>query len=213
MIQKHQFSDIVYAGKPLEEAKKVAIMIHGRGASPQSMLEMSQFLALDDYALIAPAADQRTWYPYSFMAPIGSNQPGLDSAIGLLHEIWQDLESRGFRPQDVAFIGFSQGACLTLEYPTRHAKPWGAVIAFTGGLIGDQIYADHYQGDFQQAPIFIGSSDEDPHVPESRIEESRQLIEQMNGNIQVKIYPGLGHTIADDEVDVANQLLKPVGRA
>ncbi|HAA14508.1 MAG TPA: phospholipase [Cytophagales bacterium] len=206
-------SDVVYAGKSLDEAKKVAILIHGRGASPQSILELSQFLHLDDYALIAPAADMRTWYPYSFMAPIGENQPGLDSAITLLDDIWKDLEARGFRPQDVAFIGFSQGACLTLEYPTRNAKPWGAIISFTGGLIGDQIYSDHYQGDLQQAPVFIGSSDEDPHVPESRIEESRQLIEKMNGNIQVKIYPGLGHTIADDEIDIANTMLSQVGRA
>lgn len=213
MIHAHKKEHIVYAGKSLDEAKKVAIMIHGRGANPHSILDLAQHLQLDDYALIAPAADQNTWYPYSFMAPIGQNQPGLDSAVGLLSEIWQDLQQRGFRKQDVAIIGFSQGACLTLEFPTRHAGPWGAIISFTGGLIGDQIYADHYAGDFEGAPVFIGSSDQDPHVPESRIEESRQVIEKMNGNITVKIYPGMGHTINEDEISHANTLLQQVGRA
>lgn len=211
MQLNHSPAQVVYAGQPLETAKKVAILTHGRGAAPQNILDLTNHLALAGFALIAPAADQHTWYPKSFIAPIQENQPGLDSAIDLYYGLWADLQTRGFKAHQVAFVGFSQGACLTLEFPTRNAQRWGGIIAFSGGLIGDRIYREHYSGSFQDTPIFMGCSDQDSHVPKSRLEESKTILEEMGASLTYKIYPGMGHTMIQDEFDQANAILSKIG--
>lgn len=203
----HTKKDIRTAGKPLAEAGKVLIMIHGRGGSADDILSMAQYLEVQDYALLAPQASGHTWYPHSFMVPPEQNQPGLSSALELLAELEKDLNEQGIPSDHIFFLGFSQGACLTLEYIARHAKEYGGAAAFTGGLIGDKIYSENYKGDFGKTPVFIGTSDPDPHVPVERVQTSEKILNKLGAAVTVKIYKGMGHTISQDEVDTASRLI------
>jgi phospholipase/carboxylesterase len=193
------------AGMALEKAKKVAIMIHGRGASADSILTLRDHLHVDEFALLAPQAPGNTWYPFSFMAPDVSNEPALSNAIKMLDGIVEDLKSKGFKSEQIFFIGFSQGACLSLEYATQNAQKYGGVIAFTGGLIGKKLNKGKYKGDFEGTKVFIGSSHKDMHVPLSRIEESAELISNMGSNVKTLIFEDTHHTIRQEEVDWVNE--------
>lgn len=198
-------SNIKTAGKPLGEAKKAAIMIHGRGASAASILPLEKYLNLEDYTLLAPQAEGSTWYPYSFMAPDLQNRTALESSISILEKCWKELIDAGLEPENIVLIGFSQGACLSLEFASRNAQKLGGVIAFTGGLIGESLDPKKYQGDFQQTPIFIGSSDRDFHVPAVRIKESAELMKKMGANVKVMLFDDPEHTIRQEEIDWVNK--------
>ncbi len=198
---------IITAGKKLGEAKKALIMLHGRGAAAEDILGLAAHLDVKDFALIAPQATNFTWYPYSFLAPPPQNQPWLSSALDLLDEVVSDISKEGISFEDIFFTGFSQGACLTLEYVTRNARKWGGVAAFTGGLIGDKLYRENYKGDFLQTPVFIGSGDPDPHIPVERVHDTAAVLRNMNAAVTEKIYPKLGHTISENEIELANKLI------
>jgi phospholipase/carboxylesterase len=198
---------IITAGIPIEQAKKAIIMLHGRGASAGSILSLKDHLQLDDYAILAPQATQHSWYPYSFMAPVSNNQPALDSALQVIDELMNDITQKGVARENIWFLGFSQGACLTLEYVTHNAHNYGGVIAFTGGLIGEKLINNNYKGDFNQTPILITTGDPDPHVPVSRVNESVDIIQALNGNVTVKVYKGRMHTINSEELELANRIL------
>ena len=197
--------EIRTAGKKLSEAKKVLIMLHGRGAPAEDILGLASHLHVKDFSLLAPQATNYTWYPYSFLVPPQQNEPWLSSALQLLNEIVEDVNRAGIRSENIFFSGFSQGACLTLEFVTRHATKWGGIAAFTGGLIGDKIYRENYQGDFGDTPIFIGSANPDPHIPVERVYETTKILKAMNASVKEKIYPNMGHTINEDELHLANQ--------
>ncbi len=194
------------AGKDLSEAKKVLIMIHGRGAFAEDMLSLAGYFNVKDYALIAPQAENNTWYPYSFLASPKQNKPWLTSALNVLKEIVSDLNNAGMTSENIYFLGFSQGACLMLEFITRNAKKWGGAIAFTGGLIGDKIYTENYKGDFEGTKIFIGASSNDQHVPVERVYATTNILKNMHANVTEKIYDNMGHTINNDEIKTANEL-------
>jgi phospholipase/carboxylesterase len=198
---------IITAGLPLSVENKVLIMLHGRGAGAQDILSLSNFLNVKDYTLIAPEATNNSWYPYSFLMPPAQNEPWLSSALSLIKEIVNDLYNAGIVPGNIFFTGFSQGACLTLEYVGRNAVKYGGVAAFTGGLIGDKINAGNYSGDFAGTPIFIGTSDPDPHVPVERVKETSKILTGMHARVTERIYPGMGHTINQDEIENANRLV------
>jgi phospholipase/carboxylesterase len=195
------------AGKKISEAKKALVMIHGRGAFAEDILSLSGYFSLNDYALIAPQAENNTWYPYSFLTPVKQNEPWLSSALNVLSEIVSDINKDGINSERIYFLGFSQGACLTLEFASRNAKKWGGIVAFTGGLIGDKIYTENYKGDFSNTPVFIGSSDPDPHVPVERVHASSAILKNMHADVTLKIYPGMGHTINKDEIEQVNTLI------
>lgn len=199
----HQ-KEIITAGKELTEAKKVLIMIHGRGGTAENILSLAEHLAVEDYALLAPQATNNTWYPYSFMAPIQQNEPWLSSALSVLGDVVNDVVAQGFVEKQIYFLGFSQGACLTLEFVTRNAARYGGVVAFTGGLIGDKIYPEHYTGDFGGTPVFIGTSNPDMHVPVERVYATTNILKDMHADVTEKVYPNMGHTITQDEIDNAN---------
>jgi phospholipase/carboxylesterase len=198
---------IIRAGKDIKEAKKVLIMLHGRGASAEDILSVASYLNVNDFAILAPQATNSTWYPYSFLMPTRQNEPWLSSAVGVLKEIVKDINEQGISSEHIYFLGFSQGACLTLEFITRNATRWGGAVAFTGGLIGDRIYQENYAGDFKDTPVFIGTSDPDPHVPLERVEESVRILENMHAQVTKKVYKNMGHTISQDEIDQANSLV------
>lgn len=198
---------IITGGRKLDDASKALIMIHGRGASAEDILSLARHLNVKDYALFAPEATNNTWYPYSFLAPPMQNEPKLSSAIGILNEIVEDINEGGIASENIYFLGFSQGACLTLEFTTRNARKWGGVVAFTGGLIGDKIHLDNYKGNFENTPIFIGTSNPDPHVPVERVNETTKILKQMHASVTEKVYQNMGHTISQDEIELANKLI------
>jgi len=202
----HQ-KQILTAGKKLSEAKRALILLHGRGAGAEDIMGLGAHFNVDDYVLFAPQATNHTWYPYSFLAPPEQNEPWLSSAVALLGDLVAEIDQSGIDSSNIYFAGFSQGACLALEFVARNARSWGGVAAFTGGVIGDQIYLENYQGDFAGTPVFIGSSDPDAHVPVARVKATTNLLRSMNASVTEKIYPNIGHTITQEEIALANKLI------
>jgi len=195
------------AGVALATAAKALILLHGRGGSAADILSLASHLHVPDFALLAPQATQNTWYPYSFLAAPTQNEPWLSDALAAVGRAVAAAEEQGITKENIYFLGFSQGACLTLEYVARHAARYGGVTAFTGGLIGDQIYQDNYSGNFNGTPIYIGTSDPDPHVPVERVRASTVVLTNLGAAVTEKIYPNMGHTISQQEIVAANALI------
>lgn len=196
--------NVITTGKSLKEASKVAILIHGRGANASGILGLKEYLNLDDFALLAPEALGNSWYPKSFMAPEESNEPAYSFAIEGLKDIVDELLTKGFTSDQLYFIGFSQGACLSLEFTARFAKKYGGVIAFTGGLIGKQLSKEKYQGNFEGTKVFIGSSKKDFHVPLERIKLSSEILVQLGAEVKMLFFEDSDHTIRQEEIDWVN---------
>lgn len=199
--------NIISAGKELTGDSKVLIMLHGRGGSAEDILSLTSYLDVKDFTLLAPQATNNTWYPYSFLVPPSQNEPWLSSALNLLKELLDELNAKEIPSQNIFFLGFSQGACLTLEFVTRNPNKYGGVVAFTGGLIGDKIYNENYKGDFQNTPIFIGTGNPDPHVPVERVYATSNILKDMNADVTEKVYNNMGHTINQDEIEQANKVV------
>jgi len=198
---------LISAGKPLAEASKALVLVHGRGTNADDIISLTKYLSVNDFGLLAPQAANGSWYPSSFLAPPEKNEPWLSSALSFLNEIVEDLNQAEIRSERIFFLGFSQGACLVLEFVARNARRFGGIVAFAGGLIGDKVYLEHYQGDFERTRIFIGASDPDPHVPVQRVKETAKLLKKRNADVTLKVYPGMGHTINEDEIREANAML------
>lgn len=202
----HQLN-IKTAQTPLKEAQKALIMVHGRGAMAEDILGLATHLNVDDYALLAPQATQNTWYPYSFIASTAQNEPWLSSALDIINQTVQTAIEAGIEPKNIYFFGFSQGACLTLEFLARNAQRYGGATAIIGGLIGKHISREHYRGDFKQTPVFIGTSNPDFHVPIERVYATENIFKEMNAAITLKVYANFGHSINRDEIDWANKIV------
>jgi phospholipase/carboxylesterase len=196
---------VVTSGTPVGEAKKAIILLHGRGGSAQDIISLKRHLDLAGMAVYAPQAANDSWYPYSFMAPAAQNQPALDSALSLIGELVAEIEADGISAENIYFGGFSQGACLTLEYTARNAKRYGGIFAFTGGLIGQELAEKNYEGNFAATPVFISTGDPDPHVPVLRVKESIEILVRMNAKVVPAIYPGRRHTISAEEIKLVNE--------
>jgi predicted esterase len=201
---------VVTAGRPLSEARAVMILVHGRGASAESILGLAGELDRPAFAYLAPQAAGHTWYPYSFLAPLEQNEPHLSSALALLGSVVDQAAEAGIPPERLMLAGFSQGACLTVEFAARNARRYGGVAALTGGLIGPDGTSRECPGSFHGTPIFLGSSDPDPHVPRSRVEESARVLEGMGARVTTRIYPAMGHTINEDELGHVRALMDDV---
>lgn len=205
-MHRHQ-KNIHYAGKPLLEASRAMIMVHGRGATAPSILGLAQELAVSDMALLAPQASMNTWYPQSFLAPIPNNEPGLSTGLAVIGQAVAEVREAGIALENIFFLGFSQGACLSSEYVARHAQKYGGVFILSGGVIGPRLEKERYAGDFAGTPILLGCSDVDAHVPLLRVQESTQLFRDMGADVTERIYPNAPHTIFEDEILLANQIL------
>jgi predicted esterase len=187
-------------------------MVHGRGASGHDILALAAEIGLDDVAYLAPEAPGHTWYPYSFLSPIEQNEPHLTRALQALDEIVSDLMADQIPLDRIALIGFSQGACLSLEFAARHAGRYAALVAFSGGLIGPPGTPRDYPGSFDATPVFIGCSDVDPHIPLERVRESAEVFRRMSASVDERVYPGMAHTVNRDEIAAAAALLGGKGR-
>lgn len=185
-----------------EEAPAAVILVHGRGATAESILELARHLGHPDLAWLAPQAADHTWYPYPFLAPVERNQPHLDSALGRLEALTGELVARGVAAERTVLAGFSQGACLVSEFAARHPRRWGAVAAFTGGFIGspEEDRPAPPAGSLDGTPVLLGAGDPDPHVPWWRVEETAGLLEGLGAAVTLRRYPGLGHTVNDEEL-------------
>jgi phospholipase/carboxylesterase len=203
----HSINNTVFRGKSLGTAAKVMIMIHGRGASAESILSLAEHLDVADFCLVAPNASGGTWYPLSFLSPEEENEPYLSSALELIGQLLAQVKAAGYDSKQIYFAGFSQGACLTSEFVSRHAQPFGGVFVFTGGVIGDTIKRERYRGDFAGTPIFIGSSNPDFHVPVERVYATSNIFRELGAEVVEKIYPNMPHTVVPDEIEEANKIL------
>ncbi len=203
----HRNQRVVTEGRSLEEADAAMVLVHGRGATPESIVRLAGQLDAPNFAFLAPAAAQRTWYPQSFLAPIEENEPYLSSALELLGSVVERVTKAGLGAECVMLLGFSQGACLTSEFVARHPSRYGGVAALTGGLIGPDGTPRNYSGSLDGTPVFLGTSDSDPHVPKARVDETAEVLTQMGAQVTKRVYPGMGHTINDDELSHVQQMV------
>lgn len=200
-------SNWTQTGLPLSESKKAILLLHGRGATAESMLSLVDYLALADFSIFAPQAAQRTWYPYGFMASDQGNLSALNSSLEQVSLLFQFLIENGKAPEQIYVMGFSQGACLSLEFTARNGQKLGGVVAFTGGLIGEKLEEKKYSGDFQGTPILLSSSAHDMHVPAQRIHDSAQQLQKMGAEVSLTLFEDELHTIRPEELTWVNQTL------
>jgi predicted esterase len=205
--QTHRTEDAITAGAAAKAAKAAVILVHGRGATAESMLPLATAFGRDDILYLAPRATGNTWYPNAFLAPIEANEPWLSSALGVIAALVARLDGMGFSASRVGILGFSQGACLTSEFAARNARRYGMIAALTGGLIGPPGTPRDYEGSLDGTPVFLGCSDIDGHVPLARVHETRDVLAGLGGKVDERIYPGMGHTVNDDEVRAVRALL------
>lgn len=198
----HENQPVKTAGKTLENAEKAVIMIHGRGATAESILGLKD--QLPNAAFLAPQAANRTWYPKSFLEPREENQPHLDSALDKINSIVEKASS-AVGKENVYLLGFSQGACLVSEYAASKPERYGGVFALSGGLIGEELR--EYTGNLEKMPVFIGCDSNDPHIPLERVKATSKVFEKLNADIDERIYDSLGHGINQDEIDAINNMI------
>ena len=204
----HQEQPVRAAGAVLQNATAAMIMVHGRGGSAEDILSLANHFERPDFAYLAPQAANYTWYPQRFIAPIEANEPYLSSALQAVDDLVKHVQQSGVATDHVVLLGFSQGACLALEYAARNARRYGGVIAFSGGLIGAQLDRSRYSPELQNTPVFLGCSDVDPHIPLQRLKETTAMMRELGADVTERIYPGMGHTINEDEVEFVRELMQ-----
>lgn len=205
----HQGQPVLIRGD-LDRARAAMIMLHGRGSSSQSILELADAFPHPDFAFVAPQAFGRTWYPHSFLMPLAANEPYLSSALQTVDDLVQDLIRRGFAEERIMLLGFSQGACLALEYTARHARRYGGIVGLSGGLIGPDGTPRNYPGMLKRTPVFLGCSTIDAHIPQQRVIETAHVLEEMDAEVTMRLYPGMGHTVNDDEIAFVREMMRTV---
>ncbi len=203
----HQNQPVLTAGKPLAEAAAAMVLVHGRGASAQDILTLVPDLAQPDFAYLAPQASGQTWYPNRFLDPIATNEPWLSSALAVLAEVLARVNKAGLPAERTMLLGFSQGACVTLEFVARHARRYGGVAGLSGGLIGPTGASRDDFGSLAGTPIFLGCSTIDPHIPTERVHHAAEVLRKLGGNVTTQLYPDMGHTISQAEIDIVREMM------
>lgn len=203
----HAGQPVLQAGVDLAGARAAMVMLHGRGASAADILSLAELFERDGIAYLAPEAANNAWYPYPFLAPVERNQPYLSSALRVVAGLLARIGEEGTPAERVVILGFSQGACLGLEFAARNPRRYGGVVALSGGLIGAEIKPEDYSGSLEGTPVFLGCSDVDPHIPLRRVNESTAVMTKLGGEVTERIYPGMGHSINEDEVAHVREIL------
>lgn len=207
-LNPHQGQPVLAAGLPIAQAKAAMILVHGRGATAESILTLANELYHPDWAYLAPQANGNTWYPYSFLAPIPHNEPGITSGLQAIADVVAQVVQGGIPHEQIVLLGFSQGACLTLEFAARHARRYRGIVGFSGGLIGPDGTPRDYAGSFEDTPVFLGCSDVDFHIPKQRVEESAEVLKRLKAAVTARLYPGMGHTVNQDEIEFVRGMMK-----
>ena len=203
----HQAYRPLLGGAALANAKTAIILVHGRGGDAENMMELGLAVADDDIALVALRAANNSWYPERFMSPLAQNEPWLSSALQAVSDAVDLVIAAGVKREYIVLMGFSQGACLSLEFAARNARRYGAVVGLSGGLIGPDDTPRDYAGSLAGTPVFLGCSDRDPHIPVQRVNESATILSALGGEVDTRIYGGMGHVIIDDEINAVRALV------
>lgn len=204
----HQDMPVLNHGTTLNHAKAAMIMLHGRGASAEDILTLAQEFDQPDFAYLAPQAANNTWYPNRFIAPLASNEPWFSSAIAVVADVLAQVNAAGILTEHTILLGFSQGACLALEFAARHPQRYGGVIALSGALIENGDKPREYEGSLAGTPVFLGCSDIDVHVPKGRVERSATLLQQLGADVTLRLYPNMGHTVNQDEIEFIKTMMQ-----
>jgi predicted esterase len=203
----HQNQPVRRAGMDLSQARGAMVMLHGRGATAESILTLVPALGIADFAYLAPQAGGNSWWPQSFLAPIPQNEPGISSAMQAVEDVLAHVEAAGVPADRTVLLGFSQGACLAAEFAARHARRYGGVASLSGGLIGPNGTPRDYPGSLDGTPVFLGCSDMDSHIPAERVRLSAEVLERLGGEVTMRLYPGMGHTIIEDELEAVRAMM------
>lgn len=207
MTGPHQDQPLVTAGAPLDVAEAALVLVHGRGATAQSIVQLADEFHQHGVAYIAPQAARNTWYPNAFTAPVESNEPGRTSGLQAVGDAVEKANEAGVPTKRIMILGFSQGACLASEFVARNPTRYGGLAALSGGLIGETVDSTDYDGDLEETPVFLGCSDVDPHIPADRVHESAEIFTQLHGGVTKRLYEGMGHGINQDEVDYVSTMV------
>lgn len=208
----HGGQPVLTTGRKLSEAGAAVVMIHGRGATAESILAMVPAIDQPGFAYLAPQAHGNTWYPFSFLSPIPQNEPGISSGMRAIARVLDAVQTAGISPDRTILLGFSQGACLTTEFVARHARRYGGVAGLSGGLIGPDGTPRDYRGSLEGTPVFLGCSDIDSHIPAERVRETEEALSRLGGTVTTRLYPGMGHTVNEDEIENVRALLHSLGQ-
>jgi len=208
----HQGKPVSKAGPAADKAAAAVILVHGRGASADSMLLFADEFDRSNIHYRAIQADRHTWYPNSFLAPREQNQPGISSGLQAIYDELKTLNESGIATKKIMLLGFSQGACLSSEFAARHPQRFGGLAILSGGLIGPEVSLDNYSGSFEGTPVFMGCSDYDPHIPQERVHDTAEILEALGADVTKKIYPKMGHTVNEDEIGHVRQMLDKLAK-
>jgi phospholipase/carboxylesterase len=203
----HEGQPVLSAGEPLALARAAVVMMHGRGATAADILTLAVELERPGFAFLAPQAANNTWYPNRFTEPIPSNEPWLSSALASVDGALDQVVAAGIPAERTMLLGFSQGACLALEFAARNARRYGGVVGMSGGLVGPDDTPRNYPGSLAGTPIFLGCSDVDPHIPKERVSETAQVLTALGAKVTMRLYPNMGHTVTQDEVDFVRGMM------
>jgi predicted esterase len=212
-MQPHDAQPVLRAGRPVGSGRAAMIMIHGRNAGPENILELARLIPHPEYSFLAPSAAGGTWYPLSFMAETARNEPGLSSGLAVIRQLVGSIEAGGVPRRRIILLGFSQGACLSSEFAVRNPSRFGGVVALSGGLIGPPGTVWNYPGSFEGTPVFLGCSDVDSHIPKARVDESAAVFSGMGATVTERIYPGMGHQVNEDELEFVREMMEAVAGA
>ena len=202
--------NLTFRGVPLDEAKAAVLLLHGRGDSSRGILDLADVLDVPGTAYAAPEAEGNSWYPQSFLVPLARNEPQLSAALQAVDDALSEFTTV-IPHENIVLLGFSQGACLALEFAARNARRYGGVVALSGGLIGPEGTPRDYPGSLAGTPVFLGCSDVDAHIPEARVRESAEVMDKLGGVVDLRIYPGMGHTVDEDEISAAKAIITEAG--
>lgn len=206
----HAGQPVSHVGAPLDKAAAAMILLHGRGGSAPDILSLAEAFGRSDVAYLAPQAAHNTWWPQRFIQPVAANQPYLDSALDTVGALAETLVAADIPREKIVLLGFSQGACLALEFAARNPRRWGGVVGLSGGLVGSDDEFGLRQGSLAATPVILACSDRDAHIPLLRVRMSAKVFEAMGAAVDCRIYPGMGHTVSMEEVGLVRDLMKAV---
>jgi len=204
----HQGQPIRMAGEPVSRARAALLMVHGRGASAEDILSLANEFDQTGFAYLAPQAAENTWYPNRFLVPLAENEPWLSSALSFVGHVLAEIINTGIPAERVMLLGFSQGACLTLEFAARHARRYGGLVGLSGALIGPNDTPRDYAGSLAGTPVFLGCSDIDPHVPKEYVDRTAEVLGRLGGEVIERLYPNMDHTVNQDEIDFVRGMMQ-----
>ena len=210
LVSPHQSQSIRTAGESIQRAKAAMLMVHGRGARAEDILSLADQLDFPEFAYLAPQAADNTWYPNRFLNPISENEPWLSSALAFVGDVFAQIVQAGIPPARIILLGFSQGACLTLDFAARNAQRFGGVVGLSGALIGPDDTPRDYSGSLAGTPVFLGCSDIDFHVPKECVSQSADVMRRLAGDVTERLYPNMDHTVNQDEIDFVRSIMRTV---